>query len=238
MKRFLFLLVLMIFSTFLQAQNLVKINDYTQNFNKDVSFRSFILSGDSITVLSKANNGILLSNLDNLSKNSNLLSGFVTDYCQSDKNIYSLQIINQNSFNFLSIKKLSKSFSPEKEANYKLSSSISNIYITCDDENNLFVAGTYSDDFFIDNNNFNRAKGTDVFLIKLNQNLEIINFTSINYDGNEILNDIAFFENKLVLIGAFDENFANQTSLGKSDAFVLILDTDFNVVKNFQYSSI
>ena len=80
-------------------------------------------------------------------------------------------------------------------------------FLRCDKNDCIYYAGTYYNKLKIDQKEIESTSGSDIFIAKLKNNLDLINLHTIHGKNKDILNAVAFSEdNRLFIAGSFTDN--------------------------------
>jgi hypothetical protein len=108
-----------------------------------------------------------------------------------------------------------------------------------DAEGNLYAAGYFNSNIFLGNTRLPGDLGEDAFLVKYNKHGKLIWYKLIGGRGNDRINDLVVYENKVVIIGNFSQTivFPKNPGMGQNltlsatanlDVFCASLDTSGN----------
>jgi hypothetical protein len=107
--------------------------------------------------------------------------------------------------------------------------------VAVDQNNNIFVAGSFSNSIMFDSITLTSNGGKDAFILKLNSNGDVIKAISFGGTGNDACNDLAINNNGEIIIGGnygggFSFGGITLGHAGNNDVFFSKIDSTFNVV--------
>lgn len=238
MKKSIFILIYIILNIFANSQNLVKINDYSAFYDEKVNFESFIQEKENLIVIYKNSayeNKCFYQNLE--SKNIIDFNSKIVDYTIDSTNkiitVIGIKKIDNSSKIIIQKTTFSNKIISEKQLDFGIN--IQNIYI---EQNNsgLYLCGSYNKAFNIESFEAKKPKYSDIFILKLNSELEITDLHVIENENELALFDFKVIDNKIYLTGSVINKTAN--SKGNENIFFYILDSEnYNFIKSFEFGS-
>ena len=117
------------------------------------------------------------------------------------------------------------------------------LFLKNDSEDNLIFAGSFTGTLIIDSTTYQSKYFTDIFIAKFNNKSEFVTSKVFEGSANDLINDIAINKkNEIFLTGSFENELIISDivleSQGRKDAFLIKLDTNFQVVFSKQIAGI
>ncbi len=117
------------------------------------------------------------------------------------------------------------------------------LFLKNDSENNLIFTGSFTGTLNIDSTTYQSKYFSDILIAKFNDKSEVIASKVFEGSANDLINDIAINKNnEIFLTGSFENELIISDivleSQGRKDAFLIKLDTNFQVVFSKQIAGI